>query len=133
MVDISVSRSLDGRQVDLADTCPGYAGLRSAPGLALSASAVVPSPDRTVEALSFLVLDVGSELADALAFPPWTGTVLKFAGLCILLIGVMAWLTAIGIPRRAWGRRVALSGVALTIVGFAFDAFVEVLKYVLTG
>lgn len=80
-----------------------------------------------------VLLDVGTELADALAFPPWTGTVVKFAGLCTLLIGVMAWLTGMSIHRRAWGRRIAVSGFALTIVGLAFDTFVEVLKYVLTG
>lgn len=83
--------------------------------------------------LLFVLLDVGADLAEALAFPPWTGTVVKFAGLCTFLIGTMAWLTGRRLHRRAWGRRIAVSGCTLTIVGFAFDAFVEVIKYVLAG
>lgn len=89
--------------------------------------------EQFVMGLSVIALDIGTELAEALAFPPWTGTVIKFAGLCTLLIGVMAWATSVSTPRRAWGRRIAVSGVTLTIVGFAFDSFVEVLEYVLTN
>lgn len=133
MFNIYVSGLLGCAQVAPVDTFPAVAALCLPVVLALPIPAVAPSPVRTVEALPFVVLEVGSDIADALAFPPWTGTVIKFAGLCTLLIGVMAWLTGMSIHRRAWGRRVALSGAALTIVGFAFDAFVEVLKYVLTG
>lgn len=78
-------------------------------------------------------LEIGGALSDALDFPPWTGTVVKFAGLCTFLIGVMAWLSSLGYRRRSWGRHIALSGAALTVVGFAFDTFVELLKYVLAG
>lgn len=89
--------------------------------------------EQFVMGLSVIALDVGTELAEALAFPPWTGFVIKFAGLCTFLIGVMAWATSASIHRRAWGRRIAVSGVTLTIVGFAFGSFVEVLEYVLTN
>lgn len=94
---------------------------------------VLPPPILAVGDPTLVLLDVGSDLAEALAFPSWTGTVLKFAGLCMLLIGVMAWATGVSIHRRAWGRRIAVSGFVLTIVGFAFGTFVEVLEYVLAS
>lgn len=85
------------------------------------------------EGLVFVALAIGRKLAEALAFPPWTGTVIKFAGLCTLLIGAMMWLTGGDIRRRARGLRLTVSGVALAIVGFAFDIVLVVLKYVLAG
>lgn len=80
-----------------------------------------------------MVLAVGPELADALSFPPWTGTVMTYGGLLTFLIGMMAWVTGLSRHRRAWGRSVAVSGVGLAVVGFAFETFLEVLQYVLTG
>lgn len=106
---------------------------RSLGTIPLAFGAVVPPPVRMGEGLVLVVLAVGNDLAEALAFPPWTGTVLTFGGLCTFLIGVMAWLASRRDDHRAWGRRVAVSGVSLTIVGFAFQTFLTVIEYVLTG
>lgn len=133
MFPIWLARFRGGEQHDMTGVSIAAPGSRSSRGFTLALASVMPFPGYTPEGISFVALAIGSELADALAFPPWTGTVLKFAGLCTLLIGTMAWLTARGIHRRGWGRRVALSGATLTVVGFAFDTFVEVLKYVLSG
>ena len=81
---------------------------------------------------SFVPLDVSTALANAVDFPPWVGTVTKYTGLCVFVLGLMAWLSSYGYRTRMWGRRVAVSGIALTIAGFAFGTFVDLLKYVLT-
>ena len=66
-----------------------------------------------------------------LDFPPWTGRVFVYAGLCLLLLGVMAWLGSHHIQRRAWGWRLTLSGGGLFVVGSAWSTFVGVVRYVL--
>jgi hypothetical protein len=81
---------------------------------------------------SFVPLDVSTALANAVDFPPWVGTVTKYTGLCVFVLGLMAWLSSYGYRTRVWGRRVAVSGIALTVAGFAFGTFVDLLKYVLT-
>lgn len=125
--------SSDDAQIDLAAATTPAVAPRSLGAIPLTFGAAVPPPVQMGEGLALVVLAVGSELADALAFPPWTGTVLTFGGLCTFLIGVMAWLSSRRVDRRAWGRRVAVSGVSLTIVGFAFKSFLAVIEYVLTG
>jgi len=64
-------------------------------------------------------------------FPDWTAQVFIYAGLCLLLLGVMAWLGSHRLQRRAWGRRLALSGGGLFVVGSAWSAFLDLLTYVL--
>lgn len=91
-----------------------------------------PTAGSAVVTASLVPLDVSTALADAVDFPPWVGTVTKYAGLCVFLLGLMAWLSGFGYRTRTWGRRVAVSGIAIAIVGFAFGTFVDLLKYVLT-
>jgi len=63
-------------------------------------------------------------------FPDWTAQVFIYAGLCLLLLGLMAWLGSHRLQRRAWGRRLALSGGGLFVVGSAWSAFLDLLTYV---
>lgn len=64
-------------------------------------------------------------------FPDWTAQVFIYAGLCLLLLGLMAWLGSYRLQRRAWGRRLALSGGGLFVVGSAWSTFLSLLTYVL--
>ncbi|WP_424016323.1 hypothetical protein ACOZ4N_00910 (plasmid) [Halorientalis pallida] len=73
-----------------------------------------------------------SSVADALSFPPWLGTATVLAGLCVLGIGSMAWMSALGPKSRMWGQRTTLMGVLLTIVGFGFATLTTLIRDVLT-
>ena len=64
-------------------------------------------------------------------FPDWTAQVFIYAGLCLLLLGLMAWLGSHRLQRRAWGRRLILSGGGLFVVGSAWNTFLDLLRYVL--
>jgi len=64
-------------------------------------------------------------------FPDWTAQVFIYAGLCLLLLGLMAWLGSHRLQRRAWGRRLTLSGGGLFVVGSAWSTFLDLLRYVL--
>jgi hypothetical protein len=64
-------------------------------------------------------------------FPPWTATAFVYAGLILLVLGMMAWLGSPSLYRRSWGRRLAMSGGGLFVVGTAFGTFVDLLQYVL--
>lgn len=64
-------------------------------------------------------------------FPDWTAQVFIYAGLCLLLLGLMAWLGSHRLQRRAWGRRLTLSGGGLFVVGSAWNTFLDLLRYVL--
>ena len=64
-------------------------------------------------------------------FPDWTAQVFIYAGLCLLVLGLMAWLGSHRLQRRAWGRRLALSGGGLFVVGSAWSTFLNLLTYVL--
>jgi len=66
-----------------------------------------------------------------LDFPPWTDTLFAYTGLVLLVLGLMAWLGSHSTYRRSWGRRLALSGSGLFVVGMAFGTFVDLLEYVL--
>jgi hypothetical protein len=66
-----------------------------------------------------------------LAFPDWTASVFVSAGLCLLLVGLLAWLGSHRLQRRWWGRRLALSGGGLFVVGTAWSTFLDLLTYVL--
>jgi hypothetical protein len=66
-----------------------------------------------------------------LDFPAWTDSAFTLAGLVLLVLGMMAWLGSHSGYRRAWGRRMALSGGGLFVVGTAFGTFVDLLQYVL--
>jgi hypothetical protein len=66
-----------------------------------------------------------------LDFPGWTAQVFIYAGLCLLLLGLMAWLGSHHLQRRTWGRRIALSGGGLFIIGSAWGTFINLLTYVL--
>jgi len=71
------------------------------------------------------------DFSSMLDFPPWTATVFVYAGLVLLVLGLMAWLGSHSFYRRAWGRRLAMSGGGLFVVGTAFRTFVDLLQYVL--
>ena len=71
------------------------------------------------------------DFSSMLDFPPWTATVFVYAGLVLLVLGMMAWLGSHSLYRRAWGRRLAMSGGGLFVVGTAFRTFVDLLQYVL--
>jgi hypothetical protein len=66
-----------------------------------------------------------------LDFPDWTAQIFVYAGLCLLLLGGMAWLGSHRMQRRDWGRRLALSGGGLFVVGTAWSTFMDLLTYVL--
>lgn len=71
------------------------------------------------------------DFSSILEFPPWTATVFVYAGLILFVLGLMAWLGSHSLYRRAWGRRLAMSGGGLFVVGTAFGTFVDLLQYVL--
>jgi drug/metabolite transporter superfamily protein YnfA len=73
----------------------------------------------------------GPDFASLLAFPDWTGQVFALAGLCLLLLGLMAWLSSHRLQRRTWGRRFTLTGGGLFVVGTAWGSFLDLLRYVL--
>lgn len=73
----------------------------------------------------------GPDFASLLAFPDWTGQVFALAGLCLLVLGLMAWLSSHRLQRRAWGRRFTLTGGGLFVVGTAWGTFLDLLRYVL--
>ena len=64
-------------------------------------------------------------------FPDWTAQVFIYAGLCLLLLGLMSGLGSHRLQRRAWGRRLTLSGGGLFVVGSAWNTFLDLLRYVL--
>ncbi len=64
-------------------------------------------------------------------FPDWTAQLFIYAGLCLLLLGLMAWLGSHRLQRQAWGRRLTLSGGGLFVVGSAWNTFLDLLRYVL--
>lgn len=66
-----------------------------------------------------------------LDFPDWTARVFVYAGLCLLLLGLMAWLGSHRMERRDWGRRLAFSGGGLFVVGTAWHTVIDLLTYVL--
>jgi len=72
-------------------------------------------------------LDFGAMLD----FPPWTARVFVYAGLCLLLLGLMAWLGSHRLQRRNWGRRLTMWGGGLFVVGTAWRTLLELLSYVL--
>jgi hypothetical protein len=73
----------------------------------------------------------GVDFASMLNFPDWTARVFVYAGLCLLLLGLMAWLGSHRMQRRDWGRRLALSGGGLFVVGTAWHTVIDLLTYVL--
>jgi hypothetical protein len=73
----------------------------------------------------------GPDFASLLAFPSWTGQVFALGGLCLLVLGLMAWLSSHRLQRRAWGRRFTLTGGGLFVVGTAWGTFLDLLRYVL--
>jgi len=77
------------------------------------------------------VLASGVDFGALLNFPAWTAQVFIYAGLCLLLLGLMAWLGSHRLQRRTWGRRLALSGGGLFVVGSAWSTFLNLLRYVL--
>jgi hypothetical protein len=77
------------------------------------------------------VLASGVDFGALLNFPAWTAQVFIYAGLCLLLLGLMAWLGSHRLQRRTWGRRLALSGCGLFVVGSAWSTFLNLLTYVL--
>jgi hypothetical protein len=78
-----------------------------------------------------VVLASSVDFRTLIDLPDWTARVFVSAGLCLLLLGLMAWLTGPGRQRRAWGRRLALSGGGLFVVGSAWETFLTLLRYVL--
>lgn len=78
-----------------------------------------------------LVLASGFDVGSMLDFPDWTAQVFVYAGLCLLLLGLMAWFGSHRIQRRTWGRRLTLSGGGLFVVGSAFGTVLDLLRYVL--
>lgn len=77
------------------------------------------------------VLASSVDLGALIDFPDWTAQVFIYAGLCLLVLGLMAWLGSPRLQRRAWGRRLALSGGGLFVVGSAWSTFLNLLTYVL--
>lgn len=77
------------------------------------------------------VLVSGFDVGSMLDFPDWTAQVFVYAGLCLLLLGLMAWFGSHRIQRRTWGRRLTLSGGGLFVVGNAFGTVLDLLRYVL--
>jgi len=77
------------------------------------------------------VLASGVDFGALLNFPAWTAQVFIYAGLCLLLLGLIAWLGSHRLQRRTWGRRLALSGCGLFVVGSAWSTFLNLLTYVL--
>ena len=73
----------------------------------------------------------GFNIGSMLDFPNWTAQVFVYAGLCLLLLGLIAWFGSHRIHRRSWGRRLTLSGAGLFVVGSAFGTVLDLLKYVL--
>jgi len=90
----------------------------------------VPSP-RLSGRWETTVLASGVDFGALLNFPAWTAQVFSYAGLCLLLLGLMAWLGSHRLQRRTWGRRLALSGGGLFVVGSAWSTFLNLLTYVL--
>lgn len=91
---------------------------------------VVPSPDRS-GSVETAVLASSVNFDALINFPDWTAQVFIYAGLCLLLLGLMAWLGSHRLQRRAWGRQLALSGGGLFVVGSAWSTFLDLITYVL--
>jgi hypothetical protein len=90
----------------------------------------VPLPDPSGR-FETTILAGSVDFETLIDFPDWTAQVFIYAGLCLLLLGLMAWLSSHRLKQRAWGRRLVLSGVGLFVVGTAWSTFVNLLRYVL--
>lgn len=90
----------------------------------------VPSPGLSGE-WETTVLASSVDFGALIDFPDWTAQVFIYAGLCLFLLGLMAWLGSHRLQRRAWGRRLTLSGGGLFVVGSAWNTFLDLLRYVL--
>ena len=77
------------------------------------------------------ILAGSADFETLIDFPDWTAQVFMYAGLCLLLLGLMAWFSSHRLKQRAWGRRLVLSGGGLFVVGSAWSTFVNLLRYVL--
>lgn len=73
------------------------------------------------------------DLAHAAQLPPWVGYVCKMTGLIILVLGVIGWFTSRSEQNRQRGFQMVSAGFILAIIGIGFDAFQNLLNYVLTG
>lgn len=98
--------------------------------MSLRSQLLIPSSVAAADAASGLLVAV-VDFGSMLDFPPWTATVFSSAGLVLLVLGLMAWLGSHSLYRRAWGRRLTLSGGGLFVVGTAFGTFVDLIQYVL--
>jgi hypothetical protein len=98
--------------------------------MSLRSQLLIPPGVALVDAGPVLIV-AAVDFGSMLDFPPWTATVFSYAGLVLLVLGLMAWLGSHSLYRRAWGRRLILSGGGLFVVGTAFGTFVDLLQYVL--
>ncbi|WP_136602746.1 hypothetical protein [Salinigranum halophilum] len=90
------------------------------------------NPQPTIDShIATVLLAGGVDFSSMLEFPDWTPRVFVYAGLCLFLLGLMAWLGSQGLQRRSWGRRMTLSGGGLFVVGTAWTAVLDLLTYVL--
>lgn len=77
--------------------------------------------------------DLASNLADTVQVPEWIGTVMKAIGQIALILGIIGWFVSPTYNSRRRGFQLAASGFVLTILGFGFAAFQNLISYVLTG
>lgn len=103
-------------------------GVSSTQG-ALFGHQVVPLQSRSGPDLDALI----ARLQAAVALPAWVGTMAKWSGLIIFVLGLLAYFGGPTLNMRRRGFVLATSGVLLAIIGFGFPIFISLIHYVLTA
>lgn len=98
---------------------------------AVGATAGLAAPRSARVRITAAALASGVDFRALIDFPDWTARVFIYAGLCLLVLGLLAWLSSHRLQQRAWGRRLALSGAGLFVVGSAWRTFLDLVGYVL--
>jgi hypothetical protein len=95
-------------------------------------------PPRPVErplsstALLSVLLDVQSDIADALVYFNSLGEIFLLAGMALTGFGFLAWATnKKSSHRHQWGKRLLGIGILFTVIGFNFGGFLSLIYYVI--
>lgn len=79
-----------------------------------------------------VLLDVQSDIADALVYFHSLGEIFLLGGMALTGIGFLAWATNKKRNyRHQWGKRIFGMGIVFTIIGFNFGGFLSLVYFLL--
>ena len=82
--------------------------------------------------LPSILLDVQSDIADAMVYFHPLSDIFLLAGMALTIIGFLAWaMNKKGSHRHQWGARLFWIGILFTVIGFNFGAFLSLIYYMM--